>query len=567
MAAHPPFPDLAALLVPLLAGGSGAQAALQTVREAEDLRTHYDVLAYHLELAVDPGARRIEGSVSVEARALQEGLTHLQLDLDRDLDVSRVTSAGVEIGFGHVNDMLVCQLPEPVDEGGEFEATVHYSGEPRAEDAFSGFHWAQTADGRPWINTSCQGPGAHSWWPCKSSYYHPEDKPESLRVDLTVPGDLYAVSNGRLAEVVQLDDGRRTYRWEHGYPLETYSVTLNVAPYVVVESELELPGLEEPVPWIYYVLPESAEKAAVQFAQMPELLRVFSEAFGPWPFPDSKVALVETNFWGMEHSTAVAYGSSYPAWCEQTGTADPYRGSNRYFDYILVHEVAHEWWGNAVSTTRWGDFWIHEGFGTYAEGVYVEKTQGREVADRFFQDQNRRLIRNKRSRLYRGDDLDSGQAYHSDVYFKGSLVLNTLRHYVDDDEAWWRTLRAFNQRFRYGNASTEDFRAVLEEETEREWQRFFDEWVYGVGHPELEGTVRVDGQRIHIEVENGSSADTGFEVPLDLRWEEDGLTWETRLWLEPGPFETALPYAAPPGGLEVVGLQRLLGRHEVEVKP
>src|SRR5690606_22198386 len=160
----------------------------------------------------------------------------------------------------------------------------------------------------------------------------------------------------------------QTFRYVHPYPLETYSVTLNAAPYVKVEAHLPIEGGGEAgVPFVYYVLPENAEKAALQFQDVPGMIDAFTRAFGPWPVPESKIGLVETNFWGMEHSSAVAYGSSYPAWCEQAGETDPYASRNRYFDYILVHEMAHEWWGNAVSATEWGHFWIHEGFGTYAE--------------------------------------------------------------------------------------------------------------------------------------------------------------------------------------------------------
>lgn len=142
---------------------------------------------------------------------------------------------------------------------------------------------------------------------------------------------------------------------------------------------------------------------------------------------------------------------------------DPFAFRNRRFDYVLVHELAHEWWGNAVSAADWGDFWLHEGFATYAEGVYVEHRDGREAADRYFAELRRSVP--PRGALYRGRGRDAGQAYSPVLYGKGGLVLNTLRHYVDDDAAWWEALREFQRRFRYGCATTEDFRAVVEEET------------------------------------------------------------------------------------------------------
>lgn len=527
-----------------------------------DLRDLYDVEAYHLSLEVDPETETLRGLVTTTATSLTPSLETFQLDLVDAMEVTMVTVDGLEVEFTHTGDRLTCGLPNPVPRGGRVAVGVEYSGSPQARDSFTGFHWARTADDRPWINTSCQGPGAHSWWPCKASAFHPEDKPDRLSVEITVPTGLTAVSNGRLLGELELGDDRTTFFWEHGYPLETYTVTLNVAPYVVVEQTLDLPEVGE-VPFLYYVLPENEEKAAVQFAQVPELLRIYSEAFGPWPFPGSKFALVETNFWGMEHSTAIAYGSSYPLWCQIEGASDRYASRNRLYDYILVHEVAHEWWGNAVSASAWGDFWIHEGFGTYAEGVYVEKTLGRAAADAWFAEAGSRTL--GPGRLYRGDGVDSGGAYGSLIYSKGARVLNTLRHYIDDDDAWWRALREFNLRYRYRNASTEDFRAVVEEITGRDWRAFFDQWVYGDGTPRLAGSVRVTDAGLEVEIENTGTGETLFDVPLDLVW-KDAEEHSLRLWIAPGASTTTVELDARPQAVEVVHLDRLLGAHDVRVE-
>lgn len=551
-----------------------ASLAAGSLPAQDDLRTRYDVQAYRLDLEVDPAARRLSGTVAVAAKIVADNLEVLHLDLKPALTVDRVRVleaaldgdvplAGPEIPFRHEGEALLCTLPAPAARDAEVRVAVTYHGEPRSEGDFDGFHWSQTADGRPWIGTSCQGPGAHSWWPCKASFFHPEDKPARLLANVTVPEGLYAVSNGRLVKRTKPRAGVETFHWRHDYPLETYTVTLNVAPYVVVESELRLPGLEKPVPWIYYVLPEDQEKAALQFQDVPKLLEIYSEAFGPWPFPESKFALVQTSFWGMEHSTAVAYGSSFPAWCKKNGVRDRYAGPNRFFDYILVHEVAHEWWGNAVSAAEWGHFWIHEGFGTYAEGVYLERTQGRETADRWFASQSRQF--GSGGSLFRGEGKNSGQAYTGLIYGKGAAVLNTLRHYVADDAAWWKSLRDFNLAFRYGNARTEDFQAILEKNTGREWKRFFQEWFYGKGAPSLAGTVSAQGSAIAVDVDNPAAEGRSFHIPLDLRWKEAGAPKSLRLWLEPGRTTQEIPCAAPPESLEVADLHRVLGRHDVKV--
>ncbi len=573
---------LAALSVarPQQAGAQGREP-----QAAADRRLDYDVQAYWLDLRVDPERERIEGAVVVEARILVDQTERLELDLVDELSVRGVGHLGepleaalaraardpdgsapalAPIAFEHRDARLSCRIDPPAARGATVSLRIEYEGSPRAVDRFDGFHWERSADGRPWISTSCQGLGAHSWWPCKASFFHPEDKPERLFVHLTVPGGLYAVSNGRLEGRASRADGWETFRWRHEYPLETYAVTLNVAPYVVVESQLELEGVEGPVPFIYYVLPEDQDKARVQFAELPGVIAAFSRAFGPWPFPRSKVALVQTSFWGMEHSTAVAYGSSFPAWIAANGGEDPYAGRNRWFDYILVHETAHEWWGNAVSAADWGDFWLHEGFATYAEGVYVEQRDGPEAARRYFAEMARSVPR--KGRLYRGQGTSSGQAYSGILYAKGGAVLNTLRCFVDDDQAWWTALREFNLRFRYMNATTEDFREVLEEVTARPWGRFFAEWVHGDGIPRVNGRVSAGEDRILVAVENDPPGEKGFHLPLDLAWSEAGAQRRERIWLDPGTNKVELSCTAAPTELRLVGLERVLGRHKVAVE-
>jgi len=541
----------------------------------QDLREDYDVLTYRLDLRIDPEQRELSGDVAVEVRFERHGASVIELDLARGcrvhavaLQVGELTPdrslAGRPLRFEHVGDTLRCVLEQPSRRGQVATVVVSYSAKPSAVDRFTGFFWDHSEDGRPWISTSCQAIGAQAFWPCKSSFFHPEDKCERLFVNLTVPRGLTAISNGRLHRRSRPDEGRETFHWRHDYPLETYSVTFNVGPFVEVATLIELPELEDPVPFVYWVLPESEERAKVQFAEVPRILAAFSAAFGPYPFPLSKVGIVETSFFGMEHSTAIAYGSNYPAWRAEQGLEDRNRQFNLSFDYILVHELAHEWWGNAVSAVDWRDFWLHEGFATYAESVYVEHMHGRAAADDFFEVIGTRVGRH--ARLCAPAGSSSSEAYSRDLYYKGAWVLNTLRHYLDDDETWWRTLREFQGRYRYANASTEDFRAVLEATTGRDWERFFEEWVYGSGAPRLTGEVWAEGDSVRLRIDNESTCDSPFHVPIDLTWTVRGEASSRRFELDPGCNELAVDCDGPAEDLRVVNLQRLLGRHRVLVR-
>ncbi len=553
-----------------------------------DLRDGYDVQGYRLDIEVFPESKTVQGTVAIEfevgdapletfvcdlwsGNEKNPGLKVESVVLDRWNGIPNNPSVRhpepIELEFTHTDDQIRCVLPQALTKNSSFPAIkIAYSGTPGRQSGFTGFHWEQTADGSPWIGTSCQGTGAHWWWPCKSSFYNPEDKHEQLFVNATVPKGLYAVSNGKLiGRTVSGEEGkeRETFSWHNPYGCETYAVTLNIAPYVVVESELKVEGLEDKVPFIYYVLPENAEKAAVQFTEVPELVSIFSDAFGPYPFPKAKFGLVETSFWGMEHSTAVAYGSSYPLWCEQTGAKDRYASRNRFFDYILVHEVAHEWWGNAVSAANWGHFWIHEGFATYAEAVYLEKRYGRERADEYFA-QTRTNPVSKQS-LFRGHNKNSGEAYSGLIYSKGALVLNTLRHYVDNDVAWWKSLREFNLSARGGHAETEQFQAILEKNTGREWTQFFEQWFYGTGLPTLTGSVKVAGDKLLIDIDNPNDHGRSFNVPLLIRFDLNEQEANFRIELEPGENKRELALPGEIKNLRLPYLNRIAGHHSIEI--
>lgn len=566
-------------LAPLLAVALTSPLPRSLVAPAADLRSAYDVLAYRMDVRVDPATKTFEGTLVVDASVVAETLDVLQLDLHPEMKatgareiaseltphgvIPRDAAAGAKLELGRDGRALTAKLAQPRKRGERVRIAIDYSGQPRAQDGFEGVHWKRTKDGKPWMSIACQGVGSSWWWPCKDSFWHPEDKPERTFVNATVPKGLFAVSNGRLASR-EVNGELETFHWEHEYPCETYSITLDVAPYEVVERELTLEGLDQPLKFIYYVLPENAEKAKLQFEDVPEMLKVYGDAFGPFPFPKSKFALVETSFWGMEHSTAVAYGSSYPKWCEAHGETDRYAAMNRSFDYILVHESAHEWWGNAVSAKDWGHFWLHEGFATYAEAVYLEKTRDRAAADEHLE-----RIRDSigpRARLYRGEGVDSNAAYDIVLYHKGAWVLNTLRHYVGDDEAWWRALRAFNLEFRYSNATTEDFAAVLERETKTSWKRFFDEWFYGTGYPQLSGSVRAHARGITVDVRNEPSDKTPFHVPLDVSWKAGKESGSRRVWLEPGANSIEIELPSKPRDVAIHGLEHVLGRHDVSIE-
>jgi len=534
-----------------------------------DLRDDYDVDTYRLDLVVNPANETLAG-IGVTVANVTKPMGTFELDLLHGRNVKGVnwvkepvtptsSEEGPALKFDRTDDHIFIHLPHRMNTGEQVRVAVSYSYKPSGRE--SGIFFHKTPDGKPWVQTECQVLGANSWWPCKSDNDHPEDKFAHFFMNATVPKGLTAVSNGNLTGK-ESKGAWTTFHWRHDYPCENYAICLDVAPYVEIKDSFNVPGLAKPVKAAYFMLPQDVEKAKLQFQDAPRMIQIYSEVYGPWPYTNENYKLVETDFWGEEHSTAVSYGNTFPKWAKLHGLPDRYAGYNRLFDYILIHECAHEWWGNAVSAKDWGYLWIHEGFATYTEAVYAEKTLGREKADEWLAEMKPRIPATFRE--YRGKGVLPSQAFSNNVYWKGAWILNTLRTYVNNDDEWWKALREFNMRFRYKCATTEDFQKVLQEVTHKPWQQFFLEWFYGDGYPVVDGTVALAGDSVEVNIENPAQHGNNFHIPLDLQWTQGGKTVDRRIMLDPGSNKLTLRAGSGASGLKILNLNRILGDFHIQ---
>ncbi len=390
----------------------------------------YDVRHYDLAVRVDPENRRIEGRNTVTVETLGD-LTHFEIHLDDRLEVERVAVDGSGSDFNHVGGVIVVELPVSWVAGERHRVTITYAGEPKVAlrpPWVDGFVWSETPTGMPWIGVTGQGDGGDNWWPCKD---HPSDEPdEGMDISLTVPSGLVGLTNGRMLSRAENDDGTVTTVWRVHYPINNYLVTVNIAPYVSIEERYHGVDGALDVPLVFWSTPESEQHARIMWGQMPHVLEVLGSYFGEYPFFDDKFAVVHAPYYGMEHQTIVAYGALFT--------------DNHYgFDDLLLHEVAHEWWGNKITVEDWSDFWIQEGFATYAEGLYVLHTLGEDSYFEYMRDMLPRIDNNLP--MVQGNDLTSAEAYHGDIYFKGAWVLHTLR-WVIGEEALLEAILAVRQR-------------------------------------------------------------------------------------------------------------------------
>jgi aminopeptidase N len=460
----------------------------------------YDVRHFNLAVQVFPDEQRIQGSNTITIETVSE-LGRFEINLDNHLEVESVTVDGAVSPYRHSDGVIVVELPAHWAAGDRHEVTIDYGGKPKVAlrpPWINGFVWSETPMGEPWIGVTGQIDGGDNWWPCKD---HPSDEPdEGMNIALTVPAGLVGLSNGRFLGETDNGDGTVTTRWKVGYPINDYLVTVNIAPYVPIEERYQGIDGDLDVPLVFWSVPEYEPHARRTWRQMPRILEVLGRRFGEYPFFDDKFAVAHAPYYGMEHQTLVAYGALFT-------------DNNFNFDDLLLHEVAHEWWGNKISVSDWADFWIQEGFATYAEALFVLDTLGEER----YLDYMRRLSQKVRNRqpVIRGEDLTSAQAYSGDIYFKGACVLHTLRWLIGDDdffEVIWRFADGDNPGA-CRLVATEDLAALVAEISGKEIDWFWERYLYRAEQP---------GWRMVRRERNGSDRvqifwdDPEFELPLPI---------------------------------------------------
>ncbi|MFM1875110.1 MAG: hypothetical protein RL266_847 [Bacteroidota bacterium] len=438
------------------------------------IRSCYDVTYYNLELEVDIDGKALSGVNHIHFKN-QADYDSIQIDLFSNMAIDSIIFKGKKLRFSRLFNAVFVTFPDKMVKGKAGRISVYYHGKPiEAKNApwDGGFVWKKDAFGQPWVGVACEGTGASLWWPNKD---HLSDEPDSMRVSCTVPNGLMCVSNGELEMRNPRNNGTE-WVWRVSYPINNYNVTLNIADYVHFDDKyVNSAGAELKLD--YYVLKESLDKAKSQFKQVPEMMKCFEAAFGPYPFYQDGYALVETPYLGMEHQGAIAYGNKY---------LPGYLG--RYpegmdFDYIIIHETGHEWWGNNVSMKDAADMWIHESFCTYSEAMYVECKYGYEKMLEYLQYQ--RNFINNRSPIYGTYGLNS-EGNGGDMYYKGAWMLHTLRNVLNNDSLFKQIIRGIQAEFAYETVDGEQVIDYINQKAGYNYSPLFDQYLKYAEVPVLE---------------------------------------------------------------------------------
>ena len=463
----------------------------------------FDVNFYDLNLRVEPEKKWIGGSLGMICTATKP-LDVVVLQLDTLMKISRISGLkGSDLKWKHIDGLVIIYPDKPVKVNNRFFAKIEYSGhpleakEPKRFSWSDGFYWAKTESGLPWIGNVSVLNGADIWWPCKD---HPSDEPDSMAINITVPSDLMCVSSGQLKEIRDAGNGKTEYRWFVNNPINNYNISVNIGHYTVIQDTIHSLGKVRDA--TYYVLDYNETVAREHFKEARTVIRVLEHYFGPYQWWEDGYKLVQAPYLGMEHQTAVTYGNKFRIYDKSKS-----RNIYGFIDYIILHETAHEWWGNSITACDPADVWIHEGFGTYTEVLYVEYLLGYDLSiDYFIQKRrgigNRKAIVGPRNQNYWG---------FSDAYNKGAWIIHTLRNVIDDNELFFKTLKGFAVDNAKGIVCTEDVRDYFAEKTGIDLTKFFDQYLFNRKIPILE-YAQENGQFYYRWV----GAINEFDMPINL---------------------------------------------------
>lgn len=493
-------------------------------------RTAFDVLKYNLWVDVDIESKSITGHNTISFNTL-DNMPTMQLDLFENMKIDSIVYHKKHLKYKREYNAVFIDFGKPVKKNTIDSLVVYYSGQPQvAKNApwDGGFIFTKDRDGNDWVSVAVQGTGASLWYPNKDTQ---SDKPEEAEIHVTAPAGLMNVSNGKLTGKKELPNGKTLWSWKVTYPINNYNLVLNIGNYAHFSDSFENLDLD------YYVMPYHLDKAKKQLEQTKPMLECFYEKFGEYPFVDDGFKIVETPFLGMEHQSAIAYGNNFENGYSGSDLSET--GIGLRWDFVLVHESAHEWYGNSITSADIADMWIHEAFTTWAEAVYIECRWGKNDAAKYLKGMREARVKNDLPIIGIYGVNKEGSA---DMYPKGAAVIHTLRSALNDDEKWWKIIKEFNKRFKYKITNTEEVVSFFANEMKEEMdvKAFFDQYLRYTSIPVLE--VQKDENRIGFRWKTDVPE---FNMPIDI------VVNNQKLRIQPGDKWQNLSFAKPVTSIEV----------------
>lgn len=473
----------------------------------------YDVTHYELHVKINLDKKFLEGYNIISYVGLTDS-KEIQVDLFDNMSIKSIKSGKKNLKYRRIFNAIF--IDHPIQNSKSDKIVIEYEGYPViAKNApwDGGFVFKKDEKNNHWVGVACEGTGASLWWPNKD---HLSDEPNDMDIFITVDNPYFALSNGKLIEELKSGKKSTTYHWHVSYPINNYNVSLYIGKYSHFSEDM-MTLSKEKLTLNYYVLEYNLSKAKIHFEQTKKILESFEHFCGTYPFIKDGYALIEAPYLGMEHQSGIAYGNGY-----QRGYLGKRIPENLNFDYIIVHESGHEYWGNAVSCKDHSEMWLHEGFTTYMESLYIEYLFGRDEALRYLEFQKPSIANDK---PLLGPKHVNYTDNTSDIYIKGSWILQTFRKSLMNDSLFFDIFKSFFQNHKYGFVTTKDWVDFVNTRTGVDYTPFFSQYlkykslpklVYKVGHRDtytsihykwdcyerdfnLPVEIEMDGRKIRLE--------------------------------------------------------------------
>lgn len=475
------------------------------------LRTCYDVTYYHLDIDVDIPKRSIAGSNLIKFKTIQD-FNRIQIDLFDNMAIDKILYRGKQLKYTREFNAIFIDFPTQIKANTLDSILVYFSGTPHQANRApwdGGFDWKKDSNNKPWIASANQGIGASLWWPNKD---HQSDEPDSVLISVTVPKELMNVSNGRLRNTESIGKKKTKFDWFVSNPINNYNIAINIGDYVHFQDSFN--GEKGKLDIDYYVLRENIERAKPHFeANVKPMLKAFEYWFGPYPFYEDSFKLIETSHLGMEHQSGIAYGNRFlNGYLGRDGSGT---GWGLKWDFIIIHEAGHEWFGNNITASDIADMWIHESFTNYSEALYIDYYFGKKAGQEYIHG-NRRAIQNKTpiQGQYHVNNEGSG-----DMYNKGGVLHNMIRTIIADDDKWRSILRGLNAKFYHQQVDYDDIVNFINHESGLNFNSIFEQYVKTTLIPVLCISETKDG-KVQAKWKNTVE---NFEMPVYIGTPDNNL--------------------------------------------
>ncbi len=480
-------------------------------------RAWWDVTAYDLEVWFDYHNKSLSGSNAISYKVVSDPAAEMQIDLQVGLNIDSILYQGQHLRFRRDGNAYFVATPSGQQPGTVAGITVYYSGIPRPAIRApwdGGVIWSKDDNGNPWITVACQGLGASVWFPCKD---HQSDEPDNTLLHIITPDTLVAVGNGRLKNIADNKNGTHTYTWEVVNPINNY----NIIPYIgkyVHWSEI-FAGEKGNLDCDYWVLDYNLAKAKKQFTQATEMLQCFEYWFGPYPFYEDGFKLVEAPHLGMEHQSAVAYGNRFEN--GYLGNDLSESGWGLKWDFILVHESGHEWFGNNITTNDVADMWVHESFTNYSEALFTTCKFGTEAGNDYVTGTRKRIQNDIPVQGPFGVNREGS----GDMYYKGGNLVHLIRQVVNNDSLFRSILRGLNRDFYHQTIDGRQLEEYISNKSGIDFSKVFDQYLRTTQIPVLEYKIRK--RKLTYRWNNVVK---GFDMPVKVNFNGDRWLKPTTDW-------------------------------------